>query len=87
MKTIAKAEVLGLTKAQNLIQIVVLIAVSITVWTLYMIPSWQAPGDPFLVAAVVEAATVVCLWLTRWLGSRAMKFERTHSLCACLSSI
>jgi hypothetical protein len=42
MKTIAKAQVPGLTKAQNLIQIVVLIAVSIiTVWTLYMIPSWR----------------------------------------------
>jgi hypothetical protein len=54
MKTIAKAEVPGLTKAQNLIQIVVLIAVSIiTVWTLHMIPSWQAAGDPFLLAAVV----------------------------------
>ena len=78
MKTIAKAEVPGLTKAQNLIQIVVLIAVSIiTVWTLHMTPSWQAAGDPFLLAAVVEAVTVACLWLTRWLGSRAMKVERT----------
>jgi len=73
-----KGEVPGLTKAQNPIQIVVLIAVSIiTVWTLYMVPSWQAPGDPFLLAAVVGAVTVACLWLTRWLGSRAMKFERT----------
>jgi hypothetical protein len=78
MNTIAKGEVPGLTKAQNPIQIVVLIAVSIiTVWTLYMVPSWQAPGDPFLLAAVVGAVTVACLWLTRWLGSRAMKFERT----------
>jgi hypothetical protein len=75
---IAKAEVPGLTKAQNPIQIVVLIGVSIiTVWTLSMVPSWQAPGDPFLLAAVVGAVTVVCLWLTRWLGSRAVKFERT----------
>jgi len=41
MKTIAKAEVPRLTKAQNSIQIGVLIAVSIiTVWTLYMVPSW-----------------------------------------------
>jgi hypothetical protein len=41
MKTIVKAEVPGLTKAQNSIQIRVLIAVSIiTVWTLYMVPSW-----------------------------------------------
>jgi hypothetical protein len=77
-KTIAKAEVPGLTKAQNPIQIVVLIGVLIiTVWTLSMVPSWQAPGDPFLLAAVVGAVTVVCLWLTRWLGSRAVKFERT----------
>jgi hypothetical protein len=37
----------------------VLIGVSIiTVWTLSMVPSWQAPGDPFLLAAVVEAVTV-----------------------------
>jgi hypothetical protein len=37
MKTIPKAEVLALIKAQNPIQVVVLIAVSIiTVWTLYM---------------------------------------------------
>jgi hypothetical protein len=42
-----------------------------------MVPSWQAPGDPFILAAVVEAVTVACLWLTRWLGSRAVKFERT----------
>ena len=78
MKTTAIPEVPGLTKAQNSIQIGVLIAVSIiTVWTLYMVPSWQVPGDPFPLAAVVGAVTVACLWLTRWLGSRAMKFERT----------
>lgn len=77
-RTIAKAEVPGLSKTQNPIQIVALIGVSIiTVWTLSMVPSWQAPGDPFLLAAVVEAVTVACLWLTRWLGLRAMKFERT----------
>ena len=77
MNRIAKAEVPGLTKAQNPIQIVVLIAVSIiTVWTLYVVPSWQAPGE-FLLATVVGALTVACLWLTRWLGSRAIRFERT----------
>ena len=32
--------------------------------------------DPFLLAAVAGAVTVACLWLTRRLGSRAMKFER-----------
>jgi hypothetical protein len=57
-RTIAKAEVPGLSKTQNPIQIVALIGVSIiTVWTLSMVPSWQAPGDPFLLAAVVEAVT------------------------------
>jgi hypothetical protein len=51
MNTIAKAEVPGLTKAQNPIQTVLLIAVSIiTVWTLYMVPSWQAPGDPYKIS-------------------------------------
>ena len=78
MKTIARAEVPGRTKAQNSIQIGVLIAVSIiTVWTLYMVPSWQSRGGPFLLAAVAGAVTVVCLWLTRWLGSWAIEFERT----------
>jgi hypothetical protein len=78
MSTIARADAPGLTKAQKPIQMVVLIVLSIiTVWTLYMVPSWQAPGDPFLLAAVAGAVTVACLWLTRWLGSRAMKFERT----------
>ena len=77
MNTIPKADVPSLTKAQNPIQTVLLIALSIvTVWTLYMVPSWQALGDPFLLAAVAGAVTVACLWLTRWLGSRAMKFER-----------
>ena len=65
------------TKAQNVIQIAVLIALSITtVWMLYMVPSWQALGDPFPFGAVGSAFTAVCLWLTRWLGSRAMKFEQ-----------
>jgi hypothetical protein len=61
MKTIAKAEVPGLTKAQTPIQIAVLTAVSIlTVCTLYMVPSWQVRGDPLLLAAVVGAVTVAC---------------------------
>ena len=77
MNTIPKADVPSLTKAQNPIQTVLLIALSIvTVWTLYMVPSWQALGDPFLLAAVAGAVTVACLWLTRRLGSRVMKFER-----------
>ena len=78
MNRIANAEVSGVTKAQNAIQIIVLIALStITVWTLYMVPSWQAPGDPYLLAVVVGAVTISCLWLTRWLGAQGVKFERT----------
>ena len=77
MNTIARVGVPGLTKVQNAIQIAVLIALSIiTVWMLYMVPSWQAAGDPFLLGAVASAVTVACLWLARWLGSRAVKFER-----------
>jgi hypothetical protein len=78
MSTIARADAPGPSKAQKPIQMVALIVLSIiTVWTLYMVPSWQSPGDPFLLAAVAGAVTVVCLWLTRWLGARAMKFELT----------
>jgi hypothetical protein len=77
MNTITKADVPGLTKVQNPIQTVLLIVVSIiTVWTLYMVPSWQALGNPFVLAAVAGAVTVACLWLTRWLESWAVKFER-----------
>lgn len=77
MNTMARADAPGLSKAQKPIQMVVLIVLSIiTVWTLYMVPSWQAPGDPFLLAAVAGAVTVACLWVTRGLGLRAMKFER-----------
>ena len=77
MNTIARVGVPGLTKVQNAIQIAVLIALSIiTVWMLYMVPSWQAAGDPFLLAAIASAVTAACLWLARWLGSRAVKFER-----------
>lgn len=75
VNTIAKTDVRGLPKV---FQTVALIALSIiTVWTLYMVPSWHELVDPFLLAAVAGAVTVACLWLTRWLGSRAMKFERT----------
>ena len=77
MNTIARVGVPGLTKVQNAIQIAVLIALSIiTVWMLYMVPSWQAAGDPFLLGAIAVAVTVACLWLARWLGSQAVMFER-----------
>jgi len=75
MNTVARADVAGLSKAHKPLQTVVLIVLSlVTAWTLYMVPSWQALGDPFLLAAVAGAVTVACLWLTRWQG--AMKFER-----------
>ena len=62
MNTIAKAEVPRLTKAQSSVQMVVLIAVSIiTVWTFYMVPSRQVPGDPLFLAVVLGAVTVACL--------------------------
>lgn len=77
MNGIAKTDVPGLGKVQRSIQTVFLVALSIlTVWTLYMVPSWRTAGDPFLLAVVAGAVTNACLWLTRWLGSRAMKFER-----------
>lgn len=77
MNTIPKGDVPSLTRVQNPIQTLLLIALSIIiVWTLYMVPSWQSLGDPFLFAAVAAAFTVACLWLTRWQESGAIKFER-----------
>ena len=56
MNTIARVGVPGLTKVPNAIQIAVLIALSIiTVWMLYVVPSWQAAGDPFLLATIASA--------------------------------
>ena len=75
MNMAARAETPGLSKAHKPLQTVVLIVLSlVTAWTLYMVPSWQALGDPFLLGAVGGAVTVVCLWVTRWRG--ALKFER-----------
>jgi hypothetical protein len=77
MNTTARADAAGLSKAQRPIQIAALVVLSlVTLWTLYMVPSWQALADPFLLAAVAGTVTVACLWLTFWLGPRAMKFER-----------
>jgi hypothetical protein len=74
--TIARVGVPGPTK-QNAIPIFILIALSIiTLWMLYLVPSWQAAGNPFLLGATASAVTVACLWLARRLGSRAVKFER-----------
>ena len=75
--TTARADPPDVTKAQSAIQIILLIALSlVTGWMLYMVPSWSALGDPFLLIAVASAVTVACLWLTRWLGLRATMFER-----------
>ena len=64
-------------KAQNVIQTIFLIALSIVSgWMLYMVPSWSALGDPFLLGSVASAVTAACLWLRRRMGLRAMKFER-----------
>lgn len=77
VNTISRADIPGVTKAQSAVQTVILVVVSIiTVWMLYVVPSWRAVVDPFLLATVATAVTAACLWLTQWLGSRAMKFER-----------
>jgi len=75
--SIAGADMADVIKAQNVIQTIFLIALSIVSgWMLYMVPSWSALGDPFLLGSVASAVTAACLWLTRRMGLRAMKFER-----------
>ena len=77
MKTIAKADMPSLTKVQSPIQAIVLIAVSIiTVWTLYLVPSWPGTWKPISFCHCRWGDYRLCLWLTRWLGSRAVKIER-----------
>jgi hypothetical protein len=62
---------------QNAIQIAFLVALSIVSgWMVYMVPSWQSARDPFLQGAVASAVTAACLWVVRWLGPQAVKFER-----------
>lgn len=66
-----------MAKAQNLTQTAILIAVSIvTAWMFYAVPSWQRQAAPFLFGTIGAGFTVGCLWLTRSMGLRAMKFER-----------
>lgn len=67
----------GLTTAQETVQTVLLIIVSVVgTWlSLYRIP-WHVSGDPCLIAAAASGVIVTCLWLTRWRGSRAVIFER-----------
>ena len=67
----------GLTTAQETIQTVLLIIVSLVgTWLgLFRIP-WRVSGDPCLLAAAVTGVIVTCLWLTRWRGLRGVIFER-----------
>lgn len=67
----------GLTGAQETVQTVLLIIVSVVgTWLgLYRIP-WHVSGDPCLIAAAATVVIVTCLWLTRWRGSHGVIFER-----------
>jgi len=67
----------GHTMAQETVQTALLIIVSLVgTWlALYRIP-WQVSGDPCLLAAAGTGIIVICLWLTRWRGSRAAILER-----------
>jgi hypothetical protein len=67
----------GLTTAQETVQTVLLIIVSLVgTWLgFYRVP-WQVSGDPCLLAAGATAVLLAFLWVTRWLGTRAVIFER-----------
>ena len=41
---------------------------------LYGVP-WQVSGDPCVLAAGATVVLLAFLWVTRWLGSRAVIFE------------
>jgi hypothetical protein len=64
--------------AQGTVQTALLIVVSLVgTWLLglYRVP-WHVSGDPCLLAAAASGVIVICLWLTRWRGSRRVIFER-----------
>ena len=67
----------GLTTAQETVQVVLLIIFSVVgTWiALFRVP-WQMSADPCLVAAAATGVITNSLWLTRWLGSRGVTFER-----------
>ncbi len=67
----------GPTSAQQTVQTVLLITVTLVgTWLgLYRVP-WQVSADPCLIISAATVIIVACLWLTRWLGSRGVIFER-----------
>lgn len=66
----------GLTIAQETVQTVLLIIVSlVTAWMLYRVP-WQLSGDPCLLAAGATVVLLTFLWRTRWRGLPEVNFER-----------
>ena len=66
----------GQTAAQETVQTVLLIVVSLfTAWLLYRVP-WQVSGDPCLLAAVAVVVVLPFLWLTRWRAELGVNFER-----------
>jgi hypothetical protein len=67
----------GLSAAQATVQTLLLIIVSVVgTWIgIYKVP-WQISGDPCLLAAAIAVLVVTVLWVTRWWGLPAVKFER-----------
>ena len=63
--------------AEETVQTLLLVIVSLVVaWlSVYRVP-WRVPGDPCLLAAAATVVIVICLWITRWRGFRAVDFER-----------
>jgi hypothetical protein len=57
----------GLTSAQENVQTVLLIIVTVVgAWLAFYEVPWHLSGDPCLLAAAATRAIVMCLWLTRW---------------------
>ena len=67
----------GLTSAQEKVQTALLIVFSLVgTWiALFRVP-WQLSGDPCLVAAAATGLINICLWFTRWQGTRGANIER-----------
>lgn len=57
-------------------QFALALMVSLTLITLYRIPSWQSTfTDPCHIASILCGATVLLMFITRLLGPRALAFE------------